>query len=381
LDREQVKYSQEYKRHAIKDLLFSLLEYYIYLWLDVEFNKLTYYEAYCFIEYYISIHTGKRIIYRVPLESFEIDSSYLKFGDGFVIRKIKPHERLNNDIIFHEEQKENYFLEFFSDIGSNHETNDFPVSLEEDRLQFFKEIIFLFKEGRLSYRRIYSLIPSFSVGIALYKGSIHYRYTIPYRYPNYSICRKELSLFRNFANEYTTLRAKLKQRKLSSALVAIRRFSKSIEEADLDDKIIDLTISIESMFGGGEISYRIALRVSYLLANNYHQRKLLFDFVQKVYSLRNKIVHRSSDYDKGIDFNRTQLKLEGLYPYYEKITRCCIQKFLNLATYYDSREQILELIDNYVKGSDIKELRKKSNGVFNNPSIFLPIIHENGNYH
>jgi hypothetical protein len=158
--------------------------------------------------------------------------------------------------------------------------------------------------------------------------------------------------------------SKLTREKLRSGLVAIRRFLKSVEEIDLDDKIIDLTISIESLFGDGEKAYSVPLKVSYMVGNNYQQRKLIFEFIQGIYYLRNKIVHGGSG--QVFEFNGKKLGLKDVYLSYERITRSCIQKFLNLANNYDSREQINELIDNCIQASNIGELTKKSNGVFTN---------------
>jgi hypothetical protein len=45
-----------------------------------------------------------------------------------------------------------------------------------------------------------------------------------------------------------------------------------------------------------------------------------------------------------------------------------LQKYLNLSTHYDSKEKILEQIDESIeRGSATKELKHRSIGIFSNP--------------
>jgi hypothetical protein len=90
-------------------------------------------------------------------------SDYLKFKDGLVIRKLKPHEKLKGQTIF-EMQSQDYFLEFVSELGLDEEIDEFPIPFEDKRIQFFFEIFFLFKEGTVGYTRVYDMLPTFSAG-------------------------------------------------------------------------------------------------------------------------------------------------------------------------------------------------------------------------
>lgn len=49
-DGGRIEYTRDYKLNTIRELLFYLLEYYLYLRLDREFDKLSYYEAYYVID-------------------------------------------------------------------------------------------------------------------------------------------------------------------------------------------------------------------------------------------------------------------------------------------------------------------------------------------
>lgn len=97
--------------------------------------------------------------------------------------------------------------------------------------------------------------------------------------------------------------------------LAIRRLSMAMVRDAPDDQLIDACIGLEALLGqrGSELSYRIALRASALLANNQDGAwipQVVFRMARRVYDRRSELVHGSTS-AKNATF---QLKPE--HPHY-----------------------------------------------------------------
>ena len=80
----------------------------------------------------------------------------------------------------------------------------------------------------------------------------------------------------------------------SNIRLAVRRFesvySRGIRQRE--DRIIDELIALEALAGSGtELRFRLAFRVSSLLASDDHERLALFEAMKRYYDIRSKIVH------------------------------------------------------------------------------------------
>jgi hypothetical protein len=79
--------------------------------------------------------------------------------------------------------------------------------------------------------------------------------------------------------------------------LAVRRFE-SVYRRGLgqrEDRIIDELIALKALAGSGtELRFRLAFRISSLLASDDDERLALFDAMKRYYDLRSKIVHGSS---------------------------------------------------------------------------------------
>lgn len=76
--------------------------------------------------------------------------------------------------------------------------------------------------------------------------------------------------------------------------IGLSRFNSSYEQRDLPNRLIDLVIALEALFGGGKprsISYTVAERCAGWLCSPGRSRDTLFSKVKKYYSLRSKVVH------------------------------------------------------------------------------------------
>jgi len=74
--------------------------------------------------------------------------------------------------------------------------------------------------------------------------------------------------------------------------LAVRRFNLAVGRRDIEDKVIDLTIALESLLVAAdtELSYRLKLAASHLLRAE-QKPQTTFDTVSAMYALRSAIVH------------------------------------------------------------------------------------------
>jgi hypothetical protein len=134
---------------------------------------------------------GKEIIFQVPLTEFSMPFNYFRLGNGFIIRKIKFSERLNNDYTFEINKNENFIIEFSSEFGSVEDITGFPKGYEDLKLDFLKGFLQVFKAGRFSFRVIYTKLPSFEHLVHTCSGATYVNYFMPPRYPKYAIRKWE----------------------------------------------------------------------------------------------------------------------------------------------------------------------------------------------
>ena len=76
--------------------------------------------------------------------------------------------------------------------------------------------------------------------------------------------------------------------------IAISRLSSSYEKRDLADRLIDLVIALESLFGDGEaggIAYKVAMRGACWMHAAESDRHAAFRTIKKFYGYRSRVVH------------------------------------------------------------------------------------------
>lgn len=74
--------------------------------------------------------------------------------------------------------------------------------------------------------------------------------------------------------------------------VTFDKFNSSLTRASWEDKIIDTTISLESLIQGTtELRFRFSLYLSYIVANTPEMRQKAFNLFQDLYDTRSKLVH------------------------------------------------------------------------------------------
>jgi hypothetical protein len=79
--------------------------------------------------------------------------------------------------------------------------------------------------------------------------------------------------------------------------LALRRLGFAMDRSRYDDKLVDMVISYESLLfkkgESGELQYRISLRLSKLLENDYRKRADVKKAFKNIYKIRSRIVHGS----------------------------------------------------------------------------------------
>ncbi len=106
---------------------------------------------------------------------------------------------------------------------------------------------------------------------------------------NYALDKKEVQQFVSF---YKNINKKTSFDKYD---LAIEYFNKSYTEPYTPrDSFLDLMITLENLFLKGtnqELSYKISMRMAYVLGKDKDDRKNIFGFIKNSYNLRSKIVH------------------------------------------------------------------------------------------
>ena len=109
------------------------------------------------------------------------------------------------------------------------------------------------------------------------------------------------------------------------------------EASRIEEKLIDLVISLEVLFSSGGSSYGTAHRVASLIGTDDNQRTRVFNDIRKTYNERSQLLHGS--YSKPPN-SETDEHVQNAGKYVKE----SVKKFLELASRY-SREDINRKLD------------------------------------
>jgi len=126
----------------------------------------------------------------------------------------------------------------------------------------------------------------------------------------------------------------LEDRKKRFLLNAIDYYYRALGDETLEEKLIDLFVSLESMLSSysQELRLRLSLRICLLLGRSEKEKRQIFDVVYDLYKERGSIVHRGEPKDT----NREDIS--KLRAYVKRVFTCLIYVEL-------SKDEIIELID------------------------------------
>ncbi len=103
--------------------------------------------------------------------------------------------------------------------------------------------------------------------------------------------------------------------------VAQRRLSLGMERISLEDRLIDYMIGLETLYlpdGNAELTFRLSLRIAFLLYADPNERKEAFKYIKDMYNTRSTIVH-------GKKYNLTKDEISKL----EELLRKSLKLWIN----------------------------------------------------
>lgn len=106
----------------------------------------------------------------------------------------------------------------------------------------------------------------------------------------YSITKQEETSFRETWDQVYTILNTIKVLPMW-----IRKYMDSFTRYKAEDALLDLTISLESLFcdSSAEMTHKVSTRVAILLENNLSERKTVRQKIKRFYKKRSEIVHGS----------------------------------------------------------------------------------------
>lgn len=277
--------------------LLNILNDYIYLVEDLEFrDDLATLVSNNFIS---SLETKTfTIIYCSVLSGLDCD-----FGDNALVgeisvRKLEDDEvaalidqymlLIENDHIGYNQWVVEKSITFSFEESASHElTNNTLTQVWEDFEKLLTALRIL-KEGEIDRYSIFSKrIPGAIVNTQYVSSSFKLKHK-KFLYKQYILGeddRFHLQVIYNFLKD-SSFPPKIQ--------LAVDRVNLAAERSNPDDKIIDLMIAAEALFGGSgktEVTYRLRLRAAKYLGKDLQERKTIVGFLKEAYDRRSSIVH------------------------------------------------------------------------------------------
>lgn len=169
-----------------------------------------------------------------------------------------------------------------------------PEAAADEIFEELEAMLRLFQIGKISLRRNLSMGTWFKNGEPTWVALVFSRPIRPkpealyHRYP-YLVDDVVLHQFRQYFSRYW----KTVHRKPKRIYNALHRFSSSYEERVSADRLLELVIALESLFGGeaDSIAYKVALRGSCFLYPPGKGRQETFKSIRRAYNDRSKLIH------------------------------------------------------------------------------------------
>ena len=178
-----------------------------------------------------------------------------------------------------------------------------PTAHADDALEYLEALLRLFQPGEVSVRRhgVWRVHEDGKLTPAWYFSPYDFKPAKPptdglHNRPDYPLDDDTLDCLIQFIDGHWAVLDKIPP----FLRTAIGRFNSSYERRDLADRLIDLVIALEALFGDGEassITYKVAMRGASWLHAPGSERCTTFRTIKKFYSERSKVVHGSSHKD------------------------------------------------------------------------------------
>lgn len=156
---------------------------------------------------------------------------------------------------------------------------------------------------------------------------------------------KNIPLIKKTMAKYETVKTIFQDKNKAFLRNALDYYYRSLGDVRLEEKLIDLMISLESLFSREtqELRLRISLRASFFLSVGQESGlSKVFRDIYELYDKRSKVVHGIED----VDLNSTKIWILGDY------VREAIKQFIHIEM---PKEDILKLIDESVYDKEKRE--------------------------
>lgn len=310
----------------------------------LKFDEEIFKQCYCEYERY-HVSPEIRYISTIPLLNFKSDSDIIELDDDTKIVRLNHRELaqwghyLSMTLSHYEpndrdlEAVKNIFSSGFAIKVSFSLNKDKASSdrISEEKAQHIIMSLLLVKSGNPFYDAIFTEHQGFHPSIAgpsfRHPDSLHYTL----RQNSMHLSTDDITSFKDIWDKLNRLSLKEYQGKLD---VGIRKLIDNSGRKTLEDKIIDLSILLEStlLFNiRDELRYRLSLRGAHLLRST-RNAKSSFKLLQKFYDIRSDIVHNGKrlsapiHYD-GRDVNPSDF-VSDIEDYCREVMRNYIDKIL-----------------------------------------------------
>lgn len=203
-------------------------------------------------------------------------------------------------------------------------SGEYPESTADDILEQLEAMLRLFQEGDVYLRRhgyMWQLKEGApKLALFLRPREVKAEPTTIYNRGTYPLDDETLKKFVDFFYNYWDI----VHEKPQPLYNAIFRFNSSYERRTLGDRLTELMIALEALFGDYEYHrYKIPLRCACLLYPPGESRKETFKMVKEIYDARSRIIH-GDILDPDPKFSNERINQ------FEEYTRKSIYKFLEL---------------------------------------------------
>lgn len=262
----------------------------------LDYNEVVFNELYTGIEEFCYSPT-MLLIYVAPLFYFDIkaDADNIPLDSDLIIRKLTAQERsrlwsLASDIPLLSRQ-DTYNLRFAAYVtrqtskrNPSYNPHEYFIALEALLRLITRQPITI--NFVLSYPEPWFDNKGSGLGLSSWSKTRQQR-LMP-QFPRVTFNSGNIESLRRLWKGYTEIKNN------SRFALALNRFSSAYDEANLEDKLLDLWIGCETLYSQRiqqELGYRIALRMAYFLGKTHKSRGRIFRRAKESYKRRSAIVH------------------------------------------------------------------------------------------
>ena len=282
-----------------------------------EFIKREYLEIENFLlDDIITIKAEAKITSFDPNFNFQIN-----FGDELCLQKISDYE---NDLA--SEYKHNLICYYktpkiIGETESTTKSDDY--SIIRKKILDLILILRLYRSGKIG-------IDDIVISESIFGGRLQMRnpsYEVSYGYPSqhYQLREEDGEKIKILSTEYEKIK------KPTFLNNVINRFLSSYTQSTVEDRILDLIISLEALFlpETDELKQKLAIRTALFLETDSIERNWIYNIIRKGYDIRSQIAHGNETSKNNFFIQNKEISLNEIADLIESYSRKSIKKFID----------------------------------------------------